>query len=342
MKTVFENSMVAHVWANQSQPEGRSHNGNFWFRDRALYSYRTPIAVMHLDKDGARVALLTSESYSTTTQGHKADMRRAVDYGNSVPYFEVPHIGASGGRHRENGADMHGANLAHFSKQYEDTKARLRRARDVYSYDSLREIAETAARYVSVFGVDDAILPDMPHATDTAAIQAFREDRDARLNTPEMRAKREREREKREERKARKEEDARRERFEREAKSRADWLAGVAVYFRGTDENGGALLRIRDENLETSQGASVPLAHAVKAFRMVKRCRDASEQWHRNGHTIRVGHFQVDSIDAAGNMRAGCHRINWPEIERIARAIDVFDAAETRDVSDVLETTAHT
>lgn len=105
------------------------------------------------------------------------------------------------------------------------------------------------------------------------------------------------------------------------------WLAGERVgriYFDA--ESGGAAMRIAGDTLETSHGASVPLAHAIKAFRFIKLCRERGETFHRNGRTIRVGHFQVDSIDAEGNFRAGCHYFTWPEIERVAKLAGVFDS----------------
>lgn len=119
---------------------------------------------------------------------------------------------------------------------------------------------------------------------------------------------------------------AQREESERLARGKSDWLAGVPNGWRGDDGNGGALMRIRGDVLETSQGASVPLAHAVKVFRFVKACREAGKSWRRNGATIRVGHFQVDSVDSAGNFRAGCHAFNWPEVERVAKLAGVYDA----------------
>lgn len=115
--------------------------------------------------------------------------------------------------------------------------------------------------------------------------------------------------------------------FKREAERREAWLAGSGNgHF--TDSDGGALLRIKGEGdeaeLETSHGARVPLAHAIKAFRFVKLIRETGGHWQRNGRMIRVGHYQLDSIDPAG-FNAGCHRINWPEIERVAKLAGVFD-----------------
>lgn len=140
------------------------------------------------------------------------------------------------------------------------------------------------------------------------------------------------------------EEEARRERFEKERQAREDWINGKTglSYNRYSDENGRALLRAvkveRDESgnitagtLETSHGANVPLVDAIKAFRFVKLIRERGTAWKRNGATLPVGHFQVDAIEPSGSFVAGCHKIGWNEIERIARALDVLDmpAADT-------------
>jgi hypothetical protein len=114
------------------------------------------------------------------------------------------------------------------------------------------------------------------------------------------------------------------------AERRADWLEGKGNG-RFDDASGGALLRIRGDlaepekaELETSHGARVPLLHAIKVFRFVKLIRESAGHWQRNGRTVRVGHYQLDSIDPDG-FNAGCHRINWPEIERVAKLAGVFN-----------------
>ena len=62
----------------------------------------------------------------------------------------------------------------------------------------------------------------------------------------------------------------------------------------------------------------MPLDHAVKAFRVLKRLRDRGETYQRNGHTIHLGHFALDALDGQGIVTAGCHRVEWSEIERVA------------------------
>lgn len=105
-----------------------------------------------------------------------------------------------------------------------------------------------------------------------------------------------------------------------------------------TDGQEGALIRARgvtrDESgmitggtLETSQGAEVPLTHAIRAFRFLKLCRDKGQGWQANGKTLPVGHFKVDHVDSEGNFRAGCHRINWGEVARLAAELGLAELA---------------
>lgn len=133
------------------------------------------------------------------------------------------------------------------------------------------------------------------------------------------------------------------ERFAADAEIRRAWLAGESDSYRARDGSpisdslGGALMRVKGDNLETSWGASVPLAHAVKAYRFVKLIRERGKPWKRNGHTIRVGHYQVDSISASGDFVAGCHNFTWQEIERVAVLAGVAECPP----SDAAEVTSH-
>jgi hypothetical protein len=133
-----------------------------------------------------------------------------------------------------------------------------------------------------------------------------------------------------------------RERAMREEEQRKAWFDGVpAARWRGRDADGNAYMRIVGDTLQTSEGAEVPLSHAVRVFRLVKAMRekwylidgkpgtDASRTpvWTRNGHVVRVGHFQVDRINADGSFTAGCHAFAWDEIERVAKVAGVYDEA---------------
>jgi hypothetical protein len=128
-----------------------------------------------------------------------------------------------------------------------------------------------------------------------------------------------------------------------QAERLAEWIAGnpeahLSNYTNPID--GKPILRVVRDELQTSLGASVPLSHAIRVFKMVKLCRDTGTAWKRNGHTLRVGHFQVDAIAATGDFEAGCHSISWSEVERVAKQIGVFDTVEAANTTEGTETHA--
>lgn len=78
------------------------------------------------------------------------------------------------------------------------------------------------------------------------------------------------------------------------------------------------LLRKRGDELQTTRGARCPWSHAVKAFEIAQRCRATQETFTPNGHSIRVGTYSVDRIDPDGTLHAGCHHLDFAEMQRLA------------------------
>lgn len=306
MKTVFPNKMVAHVWAQRKQAEGRSNNGNLWFNGATLYSYRTPIARFVDGTALGTVALISSVKYSTTTAvKHLPAAYRAVN----CRVFRVPTLAESWSAGRGNPTD-HTVNLAHLVETYSKEVARLKRATkyglNEHSKERLDDMAQEARLYAAAFELSP---PAICLERDLETIEAAQ-------NTPSRIASRAKA--------ARLEAERQRLAALGKAEKIAAWYAGepVSVYFDAAC--GGAALRIVGDTLQTSHGADVPLAHAVKAFRFIKLVRERAEGWQHNGHSLRVGHFTVDSIAPDGSFRAGCHDIRWPEIERVAILAGVF------------------
>lgn len=138
-------------------------------------------------------------------------------------------------------------------------------------------------------------------------------------------------------------------RMAEQAAERAAWLANSPDAKRSAyhlkDERGGALIRatgvemdgctVVAGTLETSQGATVPLRHAARVFAFVRAIRERGEAWEANrAAPIRVGHFTLDSVAPSGDFVAGCHRIHWPETERLARELGLWDCPATALVGD--------
>jgi hypothetical protein len=315
-KKVVSNHMVAHIWAQQNQSEARSHNGNFWFRDSTIYSYRTPVARLVESKSG-RVALVTSETFSVTTSGkHMGPINRALDYGRFVPMFSVPFIASReyGGGYF-NGKEWraeHEANLRHIENCYYEARQRLLKSRDrqEWALDSLRQSYATRVQFALAFELDYTAR-DVD--SDIAEIRARWTRLESARNDPSYIAKRERERERKEAREIAKAS----EQIEKWRNGESAVLDSRGRHYR---YNSGlpVLLRVQGDNVETSRGASIPVAHAKRAWPHIKNCRANATAWQRNGHAIHVGHFQFDSIDIEGNVKAGCHFIRFDEMERLA------------------------
>jgi hypothetical protein len=100
----------------------------------------------------------------------------------------------------------------------------------------------------------------------------------------------------------------------------AKWRDGQRVY--GSLSQVPCMLRIQDETVETSWGARVPIDHARRVLKLVRACRSTGRTYQRNGHTVHVGNYAVDSISEQGTLTAGCHVIEWQEIARIADDLD--------------------
>ena len=300
---------VAHAWAHQT---GKQRNGKRMFYDGSrIYSHGYHFLIARLlDVKGVPSVLFTTRDYSVSTSQHKAIAHGAVHH---LQKFYVADPGHSPDR-----ADWE----THLDKAGEEA-AKAKRARLEYSINSHLSQAQNNLDRANALNTGfDLGLPEV--TLETLGVHIA--DRVARIEKARKDAA-----------KARKK--AEKERFERETEASNAWLAGESgAYWRGTAADGSALLRVNGDTLETSQGASVPLAHAIKAFRFVKLCRDRSEAWRRNGHTIHVGAFHVDAIEANGDFRAGCHTIRWTECARLAREIGIF--GETAS-AEALEPTAH-
>ena len=332
VKLVHENSMVRHLWANQSQETARSGNGNLSFKGPILFSYSTPIAAILTAADGSKVALITSRTFSVTTSGKH--MPRGDWRG---PTFYAPHIPASLSEFNVDYAHSH--NLQAFKRDYEEalaTYAAERATQPDRLNDKRGLVHDRAVRYARYAALFALVADILPFDADIAAADEKRAIRDAHLMTPAAiakRAKAQAERAALAAQKAERDLLAQRERHRiarlEAAGHLAAWKEGNLNYIpyeAQTDDNGGAYLRVVDNELQTSQGARVPLAHAIAVFKVVAECKRTGTSWgERDPAILRVGSFKVDRIFENGDFKAGCHRINWSESERIAQTLGLLE-----------------
>lgn len=323
MKTVFNNQMVAHVWAQMKQPHGHNSGNSKHFDGAVAYSYREPVAHIVEARHERRVLLYVPNQWGVTTARHITSYRRAFGSGHE---FEVPDIFPHD-VHRS-----HTANVAYLLSKYEEARARLMRVpcdswrvRNIdvagnglhlvtAAHETLRELADKLRTYIDLFQ-----LPDVATCTWESDADAIIARRDRLANDPKRAAQRELRVAARHQEMLK----AAAERFAREGMNRAAFLRGDYTYSHVSDIEGGALLRIQGTQIQTSWGAEVPV---VDAIRVLPRLFAARLNIHGTvSHLLcdwGIGHFKIDVVNQFGIV-AGCHTIYWAELERIAAALGV-------------------
>lgn len=294
----MNNSQVAHAWAHGKKGTG----SNFASPDgKILISYSTLIAARIDD-----IIYISADNMSPSTTRHISYARQAVSHerGN---IFYTPAFSWSGSNPRL----THEAMILPAVRDALQTVERALaapRTRSITKMQAVQAYMERRDELVTLAARVGVALPDMPeYPVDVAGIAAYREraKETARINA---------------------EKQARLQRIEDEKQFDA-WLAGGAVRFPASYSRfaGGAntdFIRMQDDKIVTSQGAECPLDHAKKAIAFYQsRTVDGVifTPWQTNGHKIPLGMFTLDSIDSAGNVKAGCHTFTAVEIVRFCK-----------------------
>lgn len=290
MKTVFSNSEVCHVWASQSQDEGRNSKGSIFFNGRTIYSYGHHFPMARFVT--ADRVLVTNRSYSVTTSSHLSSVNRAIHH---LQTLSVDNVEADTQReHKANLADMletiRTAVKKH-SKARSNKDAWLktihRTIADIKTYTSWFKcgVLPKAIKQLRDFNGDDAELFAMLGESFKAADEA----------------------EKKQQAQKRAAEKKRRLRLENEAKEVLQkWLDGESV-----GHNNLHLLPVRcrivGDVVQTSHGASVPLDASLMLYNAIKTGRELPS---------RIGHYSPIRVTESA-LVVGCHSIELTELDRL-------------------------
>lgn len=289
---------LIHTWAQNNS--GRGSCGNVSYSGPALYSYGDVIARFVHGPNGW--GCLIGPGGSLTTSKHTNAARYAVR-GRTFDVLDTD----SPEKARECWEPrILRATVAHAEATRKPSKAKHLR--------ELRAAIEDANALCSFFGLPmfDAAPSDEEADAWTASRAAAELDRRA-------------------EERRRQEERAAADRLE--ARERlALWLTGADVGrhgFRDLRDEVGDCLRVSDVgDVETTQGARVPLVHVTDRAPMLLRMIRAGRAWQKNGRTIHLGIYSVDRIEEDGTLHAGCHTFKRAELERFASVIGAVAAPE--------------
>lgn len=293
MKTVFPNhNACAHVWAAQSQPEGRS--GPLWFDGKTIYSYGRHYAIATFTRPD--VVLFNSIGSTPTTEGkHKNAVRRALD-GHAARVFMAPPN--TWGRPAEV--------LAHLVQRHADALECAARSRK-YTESNLERASEYAADaqlFARLFDLPPPVLLEY----DRDAIMA-RVAQQAKANAAERAAA-----------KAQQAIAAADRRTKYEVALKAwKFQGGPPVQWIAPHDAPTALRLSADgASVETSRGASVPVAAARLLWELIASTK--AQGIGRNDIRLPVGHFELRKIRADGTAIVWCHELQYAETYALAKA----------------------
>lgn len=312
-KHVYKTDEIPHLWANRSKDDARNPQGNLYFSMDVLYSYRDsyPVGIHVTNNKGKTAVLINSNTYSHTTSEHISSARSAIHHLPNI--FTIPLCDYRPDLHGESEAEK--CFKEHYQIEIGELLAKAKRAREHKPYlvrkaDALKTEANNFARF---FGLSSRVKDDK--GMSQLRIEA-EERHKANLKTIQ----------KRREAKAIAQAEADKQRQE----NLQLWLNGenISTYQLPNNWNEPTHLRIKNDNVETTMGANVPIGHALRVCRFVKRIKEAGQDWQSNGHTLHVGLYKVDYISANGDLRAGCHNIAWSEIERILNLLEAGQVIE--------------
>ncbi len=296
----MNNQMVAHNWANQTNKGKRG--SNFFYDGKSIYSYGYHFEVGRIveTEKGNEIVLLNNASYSVSTNRHQSYARQAC---NHIESFTLP-------LNKDARLPFTNYNFVEFFNHYgniviESSKKAMRSRK--YGDLHLKDAVKAVDDWNKLRSYFPSLCEGIKRLTLPSDIQI------KKLN----------DKDKAERAKERKEKQAR---IEREENA---WLNYEQNYVSGTarcllrqrminsNRNGNQSFapesRLVDE-VETSQGARVPLQDAKLFFNAIKRFKDSPKTCLDR---FKVGNFRLSNLTPKG-ANIGCHFIAWSEMERFA------------------------
>ena len=281
MKKVFSsNAQLSHAWANQLQSEGRGSSMFFYNDTIYSYGYHYQIARIIEAPTGQKVAFVNDNGYSNSTAKHTNHVWQAIpDY---VPAFRVPFIG------NKFEVDTLGEVVAKVMGNIEGLICEQLKARTDF-----RKFSEASRMYDDIKDICAFFNLPTPKKCDKWE--------EARKKSEQLRAT---QGEREEARKVKE--------LEKSRELLGKWLNNE---YNGTLYNIPVHLRLSKDRreIQTTQGASVPLSEGVRLLAKLRAGEDVK------GYKI-AGFSVIQSTPEA--VKIGCHTINWPTINEFFAGVE--------------------
>jgi hypothetical protein len=297
MKTVFSShNEAAHIWASQSQNSGRA--GNIEFDDGVIYSYGRHFPVARFAPEFGDIVLFTDRGYSSSTGKHKSIIRGAIPGGFNVVYCDDPT------RSPLHNLDKWRANVERLRRDFAAKTHKISRGNLAVE---IFKTCESAIVYCM------ALKIEAPQWTNES-----NDEMSARDYVYELAKAR----------------DIKREaaRVERERLAGIDAAERIALWQNGENvpQNGfqycATLLRLKNDQIQTSRGANIPVADALALWPLLVRVKQSGKTLEAGLRQINLGAYRFNSFDGA-TLIVGCHSIAWDQIEKMAEQLNLLEKA---------------
>lgn len=297
MKTVFSShNEVAHIWATQSQAQGRA--SRVFFEGQIIYSYGYHFPVARFAPEYGDIVLFTSRGYSSSTGKHKSLIRAAIPSTYQVIYCDDPT------RSELHNLEKWRAAVEWMRRDFGLKKHKISRGNLAVE---IFKTCESAAIYCHALKID---APEWINESDDEMI--------AREYVYELAKAREI-------KKA-----AARAEYEKQMALEAGermalWISGENVY-QGGFQFLPTALRIKAESIQTSRGASIPVSDALKIWPLLLRAKNSGRMIEAGLHSINLGPYRFNSFNGQ-TLIVGCHQIEWDQLEKMADQLNLLEKA---------------
>lgn len=285
MRTKYSsNSELSHIWANDPDPSiGKSAN-SMSCQNGKLYSYSTCIAQIIGD-----TVIYNTHSYSVTTSKQQGYMQSATSHYSKKIYLDIPRRGLDSLVFNQR--DFEEIVIKPNANKANDLLVKASRSKKyatLYSGQAF-SIIKNLEKYALFTG----LFYSCPDIDDLQEL-AIKADKEAKALEKIRRA----------------------ERIKEQAEALINWRKGEDVRNRFEI----TALRIKEDQIETTKGARIPLEHAVKFWGLIKSWHEKGVLYVKDHHSIHLGNYSVNRFEN-GILTVGCHSIPYSEIESIAHQL---------------------
>lgn len=287
MKKVFNNSEICHVFAQQSQNEGRTSNNNIFFYDNKIYSYGYHYKLAEIIENNT--IIINNTGYSNSTAKHINLITNATRQYNQFFYSDICLNNVYN-------------SIISASKKIITARFKERYANLIISkFESLISFANEFNKVVKANNyTQDSFLT----LIELKQNEQFREietihNEIAKDKDKFIAAGKERER---------KEKEKKQKQFNESLEKFFNYELNYITLKTDTD-----YLRISQDKtmIETTQGVKIPIQEAKKLYLMIQEGKDIKG--------YRISNYTVISIN--GTLKIGCHKIDIKNVHEIGQIL---------------------